>query len=267
MWQSDYQDKLRVRFKTHHSKCGLCMKHKLIIKRLGHQPEARRSQVAMLRKHLARQHSDRQVYWTARGRSRVEATSPTPTFVCAIVDSMDAQKHSWPRSQTMNSKEFSSFCRPRLTSTTMLIHGHEVIVALSPSTLTSNSSRTSEIVATGLTSLSKRMDLSQVFFSLQGDNCVREVKNNGQLRLLATWVATRRLLGGELSFLSSGHSHEDIDALFSNLRGHIESNVEIHTPSAFQQCIQRYFNDTTKRPLEQQRQVIMMTQFRDWSLV
>ena len=71
-----------------------------------------RAQHAMLQKHLQRQQKDRQVYYAARARSRLGATMLGEIEVTAILDSMDAQKHAWPRSRSMACKEFASFNRP-----------------------------------------------------------------------------------------------------------------------------------------------------------
>ena len=141
-------------------------------------------------------------------------------------------------------KSFSSFSRPRLASTTLIIHGFSVTTALTPHICSTNSSRTCELIALGLTDLSKK--LTKAFLTVQADNCVEEVKNNSVLRLMAMWISLGKLAGGELSFLSSGHSHEDIDALFSLLRGWIEAHKEIWSPHAFQQCIQ--FNPSMMIP-------------------
>ena len=122
--------------------------------------------------------------------------------------------------------------------------------ALSPSTLTSNSSRTSEILAHGLTLLSRKLDMRGAHLSLQGDNCCKEVKNNGQLRLLGCWIASGKLKSADLSFLSSGHSHEDVDAMFGAIRGFLESEPELHTPQAFQQHLAKFFDEPTRRPHE-----------------
>lgn len=179
---------------------------------------------------------------------------------------MDSQKHSWPRSRSMSSKEFSSFARPRLSSTTLLIHGFLCLVALSPHLVSTNSSRSAEILCAGLTTISKRIDLTSCFLNIQADNCVKEIKNNGTLRLVAMWVALHRICGAELSFLSSGHSHEDVDALFNLLRAHLEANKELWTPQAFRECLQTFFNDPRNRPYEPERNVVLLNQFRDWTL-
>lgn len=218
---------------------------------------------------MSRQYRDRQVYWEARSQSRISAQSlgTLGEFqICCILDSMDAQKHSWPRSRSMYSKEFSSFNRPRLSQTSLLVHGFGVTMALSPHTTSTNSSRSAEIVAHGLTRVSRKADMRNAFVSIQADNCVREVKNNGLLRLVAMWTCLKKVAGGQLSFLSSGHSHEDIDGMFNLLRSWIENHQELHTPRAFQESFQKFFEDTSRRPHEPDRQVLMMTKFRDWTL-
>ena len=266
VWQQDFEDRLRIRFFTHHSKCSQCIKHRLIIKKLGFCPPARRVQFALLRKHLDRQHKDRQQYWACRAESRVDSTSPTVSHICGIIDSMDAAKHAWPRTKNMSAKEFSSFNRPRLTSTTLILHGHSVTLALSPSYASSNSSRTVEIVSVALTKLQRKIDLRGVTLSLQGDNCSKELKNNGTLRALAFWISTHRLKAGRLCFLTSGHSHEDVDALFGCLRSWINCHGELHVPESFQSCLQSYFDDPTRRPYEKEKTVIMMKNYCDWIL-
>ena len=268
MWQTDFEGLLRIRFFSHHTKCGQCLKHRLIIRKLGHCPPASRAQHALLQRHLQRQHCDRQVYWAARARSRLSATTVGTAEVSIILDSMDSQKHSWPRSTSMYSKEFASFQRPRLTSTSLIIHGHLTLLALSPHICSSNSSRTAEILCHGLTLLHRQrgMDLSGVFLHLQADNCSKEVKNNGTLRLCAMWVALHKIKGAEVSFLSSGHSHEDVDALFSLLRAHLEANKELWTPKDFRSCLEKFFENPGARPYEPLRSVILMTRFKDWKL-
>ena len=217
-------------------------------KKLGHCLPARKAQHEMLQRHLGRQHRDRQQYWACRARSRLSATTLGECEITMILDSMDAQKHSYPRSNNMFSKEFASFVRPRLSSTTLLIHGFLVLLALSSPLCTSNSSRTQEIICHGLSLLQNKLDFRSVFLRLQADNCSREVKNNGCLRMLSLWTALHKISGAELSFLSSGHSHEDIDALFNLLRSHLEANRELPTPESFKTCLQCFLMMPTTGP-------------------
>ena len=263
----EFKDRLRIRFLKHHATCSICLRHKLLIKRLGHCGPALRAQQQLLQQHRARQHRDRQCYWQMRASSRLDAQSGSINVLCGILDSMDAAKHAWPRSEMMKSKDFNSFNRPRLTSTTLLLHGHLCLVGLSPHFVSSNSSRSCELICHGLTLLSKRHRLENTFFHLQSDNCSKEVKNNAVLRMLAWWVSKGRLAGAQLACLSSGHSHEDVDGLFSLLRSHLQDNPELWTPSAFVRCLQQWFDNPEHRPKEPQRKVHLLSRFRDWTLV
>lgn len=220
----------------------------------------------MLQQHLNRQHKDRQQYYAARARSRLGATTLGECEVTAILDSMGAQRYCWPRSRAMASKEFGSFHRPPLTSTTLMIHGHLVLVALSHNVVTAGSARTAEILCAGLTKLSTKLDYRSVWLNLQADNCSREVKNVGCLRLLAMWIALHKLRGAELNFLSSGHSHEDIDQLFNLMACYIERHKELWTPLAFRDCLREFFAQPSTRPNEPMRCVDMLTRYKDWSL-
>ena len=263
----DFEDRLRIRFKKHHSRCGQCIRHRLIIKRCGHCPPAQRAQAALLEQHLARQHHDRQIYWHARAQSRLDAKNSQIFCVTGILDSMDMAKYCWPRSPTMLSKELCTFNRPKMSSTALLLHGHSCTFSLSPHNVTCNSSRTAEILAHGLTALARTHDLRSVFLHLQADNASKEVKNQTLLRICALWVARRQIKGIQLSFLSSGHSHEDVDAMFAVVRTWRESQEEILTPSEFVQCVQRWLDKPQNRPLEAgYRRATLVSQYRDWIL-
>ena len=188
--------------------------------------------------------------------------------VCCIIDSMDAAKYSWPKSPVMSTKQFAKFNRPRMSCTSLIIHGHLCLTALTPHSLTCNSSRTAELISNGLSFLAhnpeRPMDLRHAFVHVQADNACKEAKNQCMARHLAAQVALRKIKGAQLSFLSSGHSHEDIDALFSCLRSWIQRTPEILTPESFRQCLQSFFDQPEHRPYEKYRKVVMMTKFRDW---
>ena len=220
----------------------------------------------MLKRHLDRQHRDRQVYYAARARSRLGATTLGEIELTAILDSMGHQMYSWPRSPCMASKEFGSFHKPPLTATGLLIHGHLAMMALSPNLVTSGSSRTAEVLCAGLTKLANKLDFRSIWINLQADNSSKEVKNVGVLRVLALWTALHTVRGCEVNFLSSGHSHEDIDGLFNLVRAHIESCRELLTPLDFQKSIQTFFDKPTTRPYEPQKSVEMPNRYKDWIL-
>ena len=268
VWQQDFGDRLRIRFANHHSKCSQCIKHRLIIKRLGHCGPARRSQFEELQRHLNRQLADRRTYYFLRAQSRLNASSPFVGELCCILDSMDMQKYAWPKSKIMLAKEFATWARPRMACTSMLIHGHVAFTALTHHCLSTNSSRTAEILSAGMTFLSKmsRIDFSKIFLSLQADNASKEVKNNCMVRHLSMQIALGRLRGAQMCFLSSGHSHEDIDAMFSTIRNWLGRYAELLTPESFVQALDDFFQVPEHRSNEKFRSVILMSKFRDWQL-
>ena len=267
VWQSEFKSLLRIRKSNHHSKCNQCIRHRLIIRKLGFCIPAKRAQVAELEKHLRRQYLDRQSYWHSRSLSRLSGSSSCPAVVTAIIDSMEAAKHSWPKTTTMNAKEFANWSRPRLSSTTLLIHGFLALTILSPHFVTCNSSRSIEIISHGLTLVSQNgYDLRSTHLVLQGDNASKELKNNGLLQWASTQVALGRIKECTLSFLSSGHSHEDIDGCFSNMATWLNRSQQLLTPAAFQHSLQGFMDVKENRPYEPLRQVLIMSRFRDWIL-
>lgn len=260
---------MRIRFQSHHSKCSQCLRHKLIIRKLGHCPPARRAQYDELQRHLSRQLADRRVYWYHRAQSRLDSVSPCPQLLSCILDSMDMAKYAWPKSHIMNAKEFASWARPRMACTTLLVHGHLSLTVLTHHCISTNSSRTAEILSHGMSKLAheRRIDFRQIVLHIQADNCSKECKNNCLLRHCAWQVALRRLKATQISFLISGHSHEDIDSLFSNLRAWLSQFPELPTPESFRDCLEKYFSDRKHRPDETLRDIIRMNRFRDWTLV
>ena len=143
VWMKDLGRLLRIRREGHDPRCAICVRHRLIIRRVGRGP-ARRQQIIQFKRHLSRQYRDRQIYWGHRCKSRDDAVTGAPaTFISCIVAGMDQQKHACPRSEAMSSKEFNSWNRPRLQSIILIGHGHCIISGLSPSNTPAGGSRTS----------------------------------------------------------------------------------------------------------------------------
>ena len=100
---------------------------------------------------------------------------------------------------------------------------------------------------------------------LQSDNCIRGTKNNTLTRAAAYLVGTRRCHSFTLKFLMSGHSHEDIDQMFSMFANVIEQNKDLHTPADFVQLLRHYFEDKDVRPNEPHRFVEKVDIARHWN--
>lgn len=268
-WARDFGDRLRVRKDSKHVKCATCTRHKLILKKIGHENQrARKQQMACYLRHLDRQYADRLQYWRHRSDARLTAKNPghqggTISLIC---DSMDAAKHCFPRSNAMNSKELGCWVRPKLSSTTLICHGFFINTYLSPPFLASNSSRSIEILGHGLNQLSSMCDLRSKHLKVQGDNCAKEMKSNGVLRFCALQVASHRVASAELGYLCSGHSHEDIDGLFSQMAQYIGKFPELPTMEDFRKCIDDFLAQPHCRVHEPIKQAWLLDQVRDWKL-
>ena len=91
------------------------------------------------------------------------------------IDGMDQAKHCYPKSESMKSKEFNSWSRPRLGATTIIAHGHAVVVGLSPDHVPASGSRTMELLAYMLRKPLEYVHWPQVFLHMQADNCTKEL--------------------------------------------------------------------------------------------
>ena len=109
-------------------------------------------------------------------------------------------------------------------------------------------------------------DLRSTHLHLQGDNASKELKNNAVLMWAASQVGLRRLQQCTVSFLSSGHSHEDVDAVFSNMSTWLNRAPELLTPNAFRTSLEGFLNEEGTRPHEPLKRATIMSRFRDWKL-
>lgn len=266
VWMRDFGSTLRIRARSHHARCAICTRHQLIIKKLPQGP-ARNAQVGEYTRHLRRQYRDRQVYWSHRSESRSQASSGTPiTELSLIVDGMDQAKHAYPKSCSISgSKEFANWSRPRLAATTIIAHGHAVLVGLSPDHVSTSGSRTMELVAHLMTKTLSYIDWRHCFVRLEADNCSKELKHQTAIRMMATQIALHNLKGCEFNYLSSGHSHEDIDAYFAVASTWLNRFPELHSVDDFRKCLSNMLANKSVRTNEPRREVVVYDQFRDWT--
>ena len=109
VWLSDFSY-LQIRASSQHAQCATCIRHRHMIKSLGHHLAARQDQQHHYWRHLRDQYADRLVYYKNRGLSRLK----NGRYVLMIQDGMDQGKVALPRSPWMKSKEYATFQRPKL---------------------------------------------------------------------------------------------------------------------------------------------------------
>ncbi|CAK9104022.1 Modification methylase ScrFIA [Durusdinium trenchii] len=253
--QSTYGATLKVRASTQHAQCSVCHKHKAIIKKLGGDAAARQEQLVQFQAHLRRQYSDRCQYWSKRSASRLPVTPTGRQTICIITDAIDKSKFRYPRTRLMTSKDFHSFQRPQMDMTTCIAHGFHVFLALSEPFQKKDSSWCAELVSHSLHCIGHCTDLRSADIYLQADNTCREVKNNTLTRLCGLLSGLHRVHSITLNFLTTGHSHEDVDQFFSAVTNYLQKdeNQELHTPDAFIASLQRWLDDPQIRPYERHR--------------
>lgn len=173
---------LKIRSARQHPECGVCMKHKCLLRSLSAHINARQKQQEEYHRHLHSQYLDRLEYWSHRGRSRTGGNE-----LLLICDGMDQAKFAFPRHKVLKSKDFSTFQRPRAHVVGCLMHGRGLLFFVTNPDLPKDSSTHIEIVAHALSWLeSCGESLRDLSVTLQCDNTVRECKNSVMLSFLAS---------------------------------------------------------------------------------
>ncbi|CAK9011591.1 Modification methylase ScrFIA [Durusdinium trenchii] len=270
VWEESFRNRLVIRGKHQHKKCGVCVRLKLLLRRLKKSYEAKQLQLQVYKNHLEKQYADRTTYWESRGRARLGTNADGSRHLTLALDSMDHSKFAYPRDMSMTSKEFSNWARPTLSVTGILNHGHSCGLYVSECFVSADSSWSCEVVSHALHTAAQdpTIDLRSCCLTVIGDNSSKEGKNNSLLRLLSGLVCTRRLKNACMMFLQSGHSHEDWDQWFSTLATHMASveNTPLETPDDIVKSIQGWLDSGSTRPHEKQRWCMKVDEVRAWQL-
>ena len=264
MWSVSYGDRLGIREPTQHAQCGVCIRHRLLIRKLSDDRNAREFQVKEYEAHLRRQYADRVQYWASRSASRLQLLPSGKCSISLITDGMDHSKFRFPRSKIFQSKELSGFLRPCLDASAVIAHGHSLNLYISEPYVRKDSSWCTEILSHSLHTL--QVDLRQAELLIQSDNCCRETKNNTLMRWASLLTALHRVARIEFRFLSTGHSHEDVDQFFSSLSNMLERHSELPTPNSFVDALSTWLMDGSVRPHEPVRCTRKVDSVRDWLL-
>ena len=260
IWKSEYPH-LKFRASSSHALCAVCLRHKLLIRELGHHLKARSAQRDLFNAHLQHQYSDRCQYWRARAASRLRGAD-----IVLIIDSMDQAKFMYPRGDVYRSKELGTLQRPRAHITGVLCHGHLTLFSVSEHDMPKDSTTMVELVAHTLTLLrDSGVNLRESCVTIQSDNTSREMKNNPFLKFLSFLVANGVVQKAMLSALRTGHSHEDIDQVFGQIAKHLSTKARsAATPYDFKDHITQWMQTSMKRPHEAGKHCVVLDQTRNW---
>ena len=212
--------------------------------------------------HLSAQFQDRATYWRERGQARSKGLD-----ILWIQDGVDQNKMLLPRSKLMKAKCFESMQRPKLALTAVICHGHHIGLYISEMTVPKDSNSSFELIAKTLQHLhDEGVHLPSCRITCQADNTSREVKNGIVARGLAAMVSDNLVAEARMSFLRTGHSHEDVDQLFSQVSDWLNRHLRhAENTEDVMDCL-RQFLDHLDRPFEPRRFLHKVDVTRNWLL-
>ena len=180
--------------------------------------------------HLRDQYQDRLIYWHLRWRSKM----PDSNILRIIIDGMDKSKGTWPQYGFRKPKTLDKFQRPRLTIHLAMAHGFccDFYVADDENFFHGASffceilTRTLARVAEACRQQGRAMPEHLV---IQSDHTTAQAKNAETTNFLAALVRKFKFKSCVLHFLRVGHTHEDVDFVFSLLLARVlrKSRVQI----------------------------------------
>ena len=231
-----------------------------MIRGLGAHLKARTAQIDHFHDHLKAQYMDRVLYWERRAMSRLRGSA-----VCVIADGMDQMKFAVPRTPLTKTKEFSNFQKVKLHVACAICHGRFVLFTVGLPNTKKDGNFSCEMLSHVLTLLERQGQcLANAQLYLQHDNTCREFKNNIGLRWCCSQVFGHNLDRVCCSFLRSGHTHEDVDQVFSQLSKSLLKCRDLQTPEDIQQAIASFLSQA-KMPYEGERHCVFLNEPRDWT--
>jgi hypothetical protein len=202
------------------AKCDSCIRFRDLIGDVKNVDEVRRRELRLhFRDHLGDIRRERTCYRTKRSES-CQLDSETLSM---IFDGADQSAYGFPYFHEA-SKRSSDIYKQRCHLIGVIAHGVGSWVYTMSERLAADSNLTIEVLQRVLIAVEKKRGRLPKRLCLQMDNCTRENKNKYVLGYLS-WLVERGIFESiELSFLPVGHTHEDIDQMFSRiavyLRGH-----------------------------------------------
>ncbi|XP_071143900.1 uncharacterized protein [Mytilus edulis] len=205
LWRK-YCSHIKIPAASRFSKCDVCIKLKMEIAETKSK-ETRKRLFHQRRQHLDKQSQERRKYYKHCAKSRKEPNK----YMSIIIDGMDQQKTFIPNFMHM-SKFMSGMWRLRTHLVGTIVHGVGVYGFFDQFQWPHSTNLTLTILVHVFFLL--KDSIPDILY-LQMDNCARENKNRYVLAFF-TWLVDIGLFKKvKISFLMVGHTHEDIDQVFS----------------------------------------------------
>ncbi|CAH1242494.1 Hypp6767 [Branchiostoma lanceolatum] len=223
MW-NEMHDNVFIKKSSLFTKCKKCVQLERKLERT-RIPRKRLQIQDRRRAHLDRQMRERLNYYRRR-----EAAHRNPNrYLSLIIDGMDQAKTYLPHFVGPKSKDMASTDLMKVHVSGIISHGHGIKATYTDVfEYKHDSNLTINLLLKMLYRLSKRGPLPPILY-VQADNCFRENKNRFMLAFLDLLVHQGIFAEVQLSFLYVGHTHEDIDQLFSQIADRLR-HEEARTP-------------------------------------
>lgn len=209
MMRDDYPH-VRVHKYKKFKQCKYCKKCDDAVKNTKLHPDLRAKYAEKKRKHRERVRAEKQKYYHHRWKAREQPEK----YVSIIIDNMDQSKLSTPGFRR-DTDDTESLYKMKTHCTGVLVHGkpNRSFCYVWPDRFPKDPNLTCSILLDVL----NRIDTTADVLYLQVDGASGENKNRHLFALCAYLVATGVFSKVKVSFLPVGHTHEDIDQLFSSI--------------------------------------------------
>lgn len=257
---------LRPRAKSDHGQCQTCFELQTDMYAKHFTPQQKLEKAHAWRVHLQHQYLDRQIYWSLRHASKIKGSN----ILTIIIDSMDKKKTVWPKwAFDRPSKEIEKLgARPRVVITAALAHGYTTSWFLAPDELTHGADAYCEVLC------QVAQEVSQVLgprplpqhLVLQVDNTVSQAKNGHVGAFCAYMVAKQLFHTVTLNFLMVGHTHEDVDQVFSLLVSQVIRRYRYETVQDLKQYMEAVLGPSFCKDNQQfhVKEMTCIRKFTEW---
>ena len=231
-WHAKWKGIIRFRKTSQHSQCSICFECSSFLHRSKADASEKLRVAKEWREHLTAQYADRLIYWHMRWSSRLRVSG---ILVC-ILDGMDKSKFSWPQFPFVLPKGLDKERRPRLSITGSIAHGFVTSIYVAHDEITPHgASQFCDVLCRTITKVfaicKERSWRRPEQLVVQADNTTASAKNAEVLLFLASLVGKKKFSCVVSNFLTVGHTHEDIDALFSLVLNKVLKPCAFGTPS------------------------------------
>ena len=223
-WKKNWQGTLRIRRKTQHAKCDVCIRFKKYRKQAA--SESQKSTVnAGYNAHLRSVFRDWQLGTSMAVHSEMSMAPGTTIpessrtiYMC--VDGMDKQKYRVPRNMDMG-KQWEAAWRPELLNTLVLCHGVADLFYVASCDQRKDSNHQLTVLSHALKAIADIVAEKSLpmpgHVCIQQDNTTREGRNQWTMLWGAHLVASGLMSSVTFAFYQVGHTHNECDQAFARV--------------------------------------------------